>query len=342
MWNFVDKEFGHPLTDQHAMLTSLMTTSKELLTSEPRDHVYGLLGLWNQKAGLGELPAELRPDYDEPIGHIYRNATRVAIDYSRSLEVWSLISHRHEESLDPSKLSWALALDTPYDHQQDPSTFYHDFNANDDQPLVPLLQDPTDQDIIQVFGIVIEQILEVTKPFSFEEYSVQESRIAWFSDAVTKVQSHSTYTTAYADILTRLLAMIHLQSGWTKDALVFFRLLGFLDGLKSVYIDPEIDEVQGSSAALEEELTPAMNQCLNRKAFITQSGSLGLGPKLTKSGDYVVVLYGGNAPFVLRPSSGPEWRLVGECYFKGVMGGEAMREHKHEQDGKPDVAFEIR
>ncbi|EXJ72375.1 uncharacterized protein A1O5_04879, partial [Cladophialophora psammophila CBS 110553] len=64
--------------------------------------------------------------------------------------------------------------------------------------------------------------------------------------------------------------------------------------------------------------------------FVTKNGYFGLGPKDTRGGDRVAVLFGSNVPFVLR-KRGPgtkygEWQLIGETYIHGVMKGELIRQ----------------
>ncbi|KAF2467062.1 HET-domain-containing protein [Lindgomyces ingoldianus] len=60
-----------------------------------------------------------------------------------------------------------------------------------------------------------------------------------------------------------------------------------------------------------------------RSAFTTQLGKLGLGPGAMKAGDLVVVLWGGQVPFVLREENGGAWyQCVGESYVDGFMKGE--------------------
>lgn len=64
-----------------------------------------------------------------------------------------------------------------------------------------------------------------------------------------------------------------------------------------------------------------------RSIIRTQLGHIGLSPKSAKVGDVVVVLQGGETPFVLRPQ-GPNglYRLVGECYIHGIMYGSLWNE----------------
>ncbi|OIW24463.1 HET-domain-containing protein [Coniochaeta ligniaria NRRL 30616] len=60
--------------------------------------------------------------------------------------------------------------------------------------------------------------------------------------------------------------------------------------------------------------------------FLGRRGFIGLGPAEMEGGDVVVVFYGCRVPFVLRPDGQRqgEWRVLGEAYCDGVMDGEAL------------------
>lgn len=65
---------------------------------------------------------------------------------------------------------------------------------------------------------------------------------------------------------------------------------------------------------------------LNRAVFRTAGHSrhgelIGLAPRGTAPGDFVVILEGATVPFVLRPWNG-NWKLVGACYLHGGMFGD--------------------
>jgi hypothetical protein len=68
---------------------------------------------------------------------------------------------------------------------------------------------------------------------------------------------------------------------------------------------------------------------MNRVLCVTEKGYMGLVPYEAKIGDQIVVLFGGNTPFLLRESDEDvhgerRWLLVGECYVHGFMDGEAI------------------
>ncbi|KAE9363163.1 hypothetical protein N431DRAFT_550864 [Stipitochalara longipes BDJ] len=58
----------------------------------------------------------------------------------------------------------------------------------------------------------------------------------------------------------------------------------------------------------------------------TAKGFLAAVPCTTEVGDCIAILSGGNIPFVLRPTGDHYYRLVGPCYVHGIMDGEAFPE----------------
>ena len=59
--------------------------------------------------------------------------------------------------------------------------------------------------------------------------------------------------------------------------------------------------------------------------FATAQGRLGISNRKIQPKDVVYVLYGGNAPFVLRPNPNDNtMQLIGDAYLDGVMYGEAL------------------
>jgi hypothetical protein len=62
---------------------------------------------------------------------------------------------------------------------------------------------------------------------------------------------------------------------------------------------------------------------IDKSVFSTVGRYLGLGPKETRKGDLICVLFGSRVPHVLRKDNG-QYILIGEAYFQGYMDGEAM------------------
>jgi hypothetical protein len=73
--------------------------------------------------------------------------------------------------------------------------------------------------------------------------------------------------------------------------------------------------------------------CQQRRLFWIDKGLYGLGPHCMQIGDIVVVLYGGNTPYVLRPRE-DEYIFMGQAYVDEIMNGELF------QDSASDVLEE--
>jgi hypothetical protein len=63
--------------------------------------------------------------------------------------------------------------------------------------------------------------------------------------------------------------------------------------------------------------------CDLRRLFWTENAVLGLGPQCMRAGDVVVVLHGGNTPYILRPK-GDKYLFMGQAYVDDIMNGQLM------------------
>ncbi|KAI1733764.1 heterokaryon incompatibility protein-domain-containing protein [Xylaria scruposa] len=82
--------------------------------------------------------------------------------------------------------------------------------------------------------------------------------------------------------------------------------------------------------------------CLDPCFFTSTGGYYGLCPWTAQKGDMVVLLYGGNVPYLLRPANKgmnmkessvdtvDMFELVGECYVQGIMHGELLKGRENE------------
>lgn len=66
--------------------------------------------------------------------------------------------------------------------------------------------------------------------------------------------------------------------------------------------------------------------CHNRRLFYTESGRLGLGTLFTRPGDVCCIFFGIPIPVLLRETGDGNYRLVGDSYVHGVMGGELIEQ----------------
>ena len=60
-----------------------------------------------------------------------------------------------------------------------------------------------------------------------------------------------------------------------------------------------------------------------RSAFTNRCGFAGLGQPEVEQGDLVVILFGADVPFILRPKDS-HYTFIGDCYVHGIMQGELI------------------
>lgn len=61
-----------------------------------------------------------------------------------------------------------------------------------------------------------------------------------------------------------------------------------------------------------------------RRFSLTSNGRLACVPKNAREGDAICVLFGGEVPYVLRPTGDGYHAVVGECYIDSIMHGESL------------------
>lgn len=66
----------------------------------------------------------------------------------------------------------------------------------------------------------------------------------------------------------------------------------------------------------------AYNKLFGRRPLRTATGYIGLGPLETRVGDTIWIVPGAGVPFVLRPAGNGRFLVIGEVYVHGVMNGE--------------------
>lgn len=110
------------------------------------------------------------------------------------------------------------------------------------------------------------------------------------------------------------------------------------------------DEYYGEDVEIdygrEPEDQPFFFPCHGKCLFKTEGDKVGLCPAVAKEGDIIVILYGGNVPYLLRPADGNDsseerFYLVGECYLDGFMHGEAMELLRDDGSGVEEEVFTL-
>ena len=92
MWDYADRQNGQFGSDPscRTFLSHLLIEAKGLKSSEPKDIVYGRLGLMDRaRNGVNNHPL-LIPDYQKSVPEVYRDASRYALKEVEDLSILSM------------------------------------------------------------------------------------------------------------------------------------------------------------------------------------------------------------------------------------------------------------
>lgn len=359
LWEYVDPQHGKYRDASGKPTTTVLAAlehAKYICASEPRDRIFGLLGLMGVSWSSDVLPTELQPDYSRSMMELCRDVTKFALcsDADNRIALPE-IRHRSEaESEDDAWPSWTPRWYRRWDAAVDDNEFGDFFSADAlrGQPI-DLLQFPQSPDTLLRRGIILSKISQCSEIFTISTSMEFQATQSWLREvevlAGNKKPSPLTDNGVLSQFLAYcgirkckkfrlqvladvLLAGMNLEHkpATHKDIAAYmdFAFYIFQRNMfprRERYIEPV------SRNALASRFQSAFKYaCQNRRVFVTWNGHLGVGPRMMKEGDCVAVVYGSGVPYLLRPHNGC-FRVVGQCYVDGIMHGEGLRSRISEQ-----------
>ncbi|KAM7212723.1 heterokaryon incompatibility protein 6, OR allele [Rhypophila decipiens] len=287
--------------------------------TEPRDKLYGLMGLFPAES----IP-ELESGYLNPTGKLFGALTMALIKMERSLR--PLVGFRGEPQVTPDIPSWALDL-VKYDYGcatrpwkwWNHSHRYDKFDASRGRAV------DFDGDYARgIFFDYIADVGDVLGPETWDDLSDQtliQTVRSW--ESLLKKPTVSDQMGSKG---------MYSGGGSTDDA--FWRtMLGNLIMAEFPVAAPSNADRAKYDAFLETGIRTKVynslrDMVINQAFFITKTGYMGIGPPNIAKQDEIWVLDGGNVPFVLRRESngGSSRRFIGDAYVHGIMHGQAVND----------------
>ncbi|KFA71269.1 hypothetical protein S40288_08652 [Stachybotrys chartarum IBT 40288] len=326
-------------------LSELVMATWQFGCTNPRDHVYSLMGL---AADYSPHDTKvLLPDYGCTPAETF---TRFAI--------WNLVEKQNPwvlslQTAAPMKglPSWAPNLTSPVEGHNplagDEDGLYKAGGTN--KPQFTLTDDGK---VVQSSGVIVDEVAETVVPVTdvalppvpagFERpnipaYLVQGLRRQqeWLRSCEGLAAAGSGNSTPdgkltparfeefWRTILCGVLVYAsHRERADASVGEVFSKHLAYTHSFFEQHEPSWYHENMLSSAILDptlETYSPVRRFCT------TKTGRLALASKFAEPGDKICVLLGTEVPLVLRPVAGSSrYRLVGDCYMQGVMDGEAV------------------
>ena len=330
--------------EKRIALLDLLRESRSRLSSKSVDKFYAVLGLASEVGSIrgDQYDVLIEPNYAKPTDEVFRDLTRFLIVQYGNLHVLSHAGGGYSGTENnPRWPSWV-----PRWHEGKPSKEYAHRNlegiqcASKGEPLV--MGKPRSPNMLLVKGIEVDSIQSFNErltSYGFGTQVHQEERDfvmhAWdIFQHQTRSQQSSPYASprekasAFISAMTAGLSHggmpIDTDPHFKRDADRWFSkhlknkvsVTTWFEHLDRVFVPGKPDASRFHEAFL--------SACRGRRFFVTKKGYMGMGPQNLKEGDAVVIIFGGQVPYVLRQADDDTSKFVGDCYVPGLMQGEAI------------------
>jgi hypothetical protein len=342
-------------------LDALLTiTSIKFQATDPRDKVYGLLGLAAESQDPALMPDALRPNYELDVTEVYTKVAIFLLQKCKSLSVLTRVNgvpcdiswtqRQYQLELLPSwapnwcdysvverdvakSLSW---LSHPCTTEAATLGFPEHYDACSGLPA--RLFQSSNSSVLKLGGLKVDAIVSViqftNEPQNSGRYVCSDSLLQFWEAALPFLPEGKTLRDWIDSWIMATTAEQHLLGGRTAEqnlkdgAAYLYDILSTNEHQKlcGTYNQEIIGSLRELSMGGDAEIYAALasNFCLNRKFVVTREGRMGIGATGTEPGDLIFVLFGGGVPYILRRQDSA-FLLVGESYVRGLMGGEAVQ-----------------
>ncbi|KAM0441256.1 hypothetical protein ACHAPT_000563 [Fusarium lateritium] len=284
-------------------------------TSDPRDKVYGLLGL---------LPPEFRqkitPQYDAPVAKVYTDLALALIEHTRRLDL--LGAWNSEKTENAECPSWVLDFrEPPYVRKP----LSHQFCTLHSACHVRF-QPPNE---LRVTGIKIATLSHGFKMPPVDK-DIWDGTHEAMIEIIRRVPHEDIDTSTYGsgESLRQAYAISlvagNLRSRFRDDTslatLDEWVLQNSANALFGEHAVKGVTDVENLSVSERD----ALDKVAGRMVAVSIEGMIGLCPRASEIGDVVAVLLGCQSPMLLRPQPEGRYKVVGECYMHGLSDGGAL------------------
>ena len=342
----IAKRYGHGFSrgkfDYRAL--HLLNYFRTRDATDPRDKVYGLLGISDLQEKHNDFTFTYNPkidvDYRKPVIEVYRDVAKALIDDQKRLTV-ILSATPHSE--DPGWPTWL-----PDWRIRDLSDIGVSLPHQTPDGGIPLrIKESPSPNNLRIEGKVVGTA-------TFVHSARHMADVIGYADARILCQRvvdllGSTYHATGESVATAFTLTLScgqlpksVQDAGTSAQKFADLVLDYLDALKP---HMGLSESVRCSRGLEEfqeygfgESWPEIyrNTLCERRVFVTETGFVGLGYHMVE-GDVVAVLFGLPVACVLRPCSDRAmgwYEFVGEAYAHGAMDGKVVEDMAKDESGR--------
>ena len=355
VWDLRDEKyssFGLRLANMG--LLELLQILREFHAFDAKDHLFALAGLYQKFTGQQVSQITLLvPDYRKSLMQIFRDATRHIIQDRENLTIFvELYLHPRERREEPW-LTWVPRWHKSWDQSHSSSILSGRHQACGDMVKTDVISIVgASPDELTVAGLTAGKVMRTTPIFLYDNMTTPrgmgrhlfnvEAVLDEWGDA--EGRNPENQPSILGEVLTAGVDSIRRQVTPDLGRNLYLAFAEYMEA--SGTLPPGHHELSDAAAQTSNPLWLAANfvqamrnACNNRRFFALQSGQTGIGPKLMKSNDYAVILYGCPWPVVLRSMRHGLCKIIGLAYIHGMMSGEYANQ---QQTGRqPGTIFRI-
>ncbi|KAF2111920.1 heterokaryon incompatibility protein-domain-containing protein [Lophiotrema nucula] len=307
--------------------TNLLLHTRYAKATDPKDRIYGLMGLATIEPDLcqGEFTM-LLPDYEKSKVEVYTALAKKLICHYKDLRLLSSVSH--DFKIDDTWPSWVP------DWTKTPGT---SFIGHENRPMgewsPSAYSSPLSPWSLAVEGFIVSSSFEKLSAPNPEHVITQPKGEVVLSilKNLTVVHKSGDGIEAKAEML--VVGESQRGSGY-RNFMRFLRLCQKDAQSISAAYDDAIDTPFGDF------MLDVLGNCYNRRFFRTAEGMVGLGPGKMEEGDVLCLLFGATVPYILRPVEDGRYRLVGPCYVHDLLDDDGVMQMWRD-GGEKRTMFEI-
>ncbi|KAK3069458.1 hypothetical protein LTR53_012190 [Teratosphaeriaceae sp. CCFEE 6253] len=322
----------------------MMNTLRQYDASLDKDHIYGLIGMYQRFTSNYDLPPSLAPRYDRSAQDIYSDATKLAMAELERADPLLYICHHSTEEVENNWLpTWIPQWQRKQDLTIDTWPLnYSGFTASGATKVRIDLAAREALGTLTLDGFVLGRVKAFTAAFTSDVLRSGGEYLRLSACAEALVAGVGAEAGELAQTLVASLSQQRTPMGRGQCVAGYRALRQVL--LKQEQLPEPAhksdEDIDSETIATSRTYREALDRWLrNRCVFVTQAGHVGAGPKVMREDDLITILCGSRVPIILRRRGQTDaYVVVGPAYVNGVMLGEAFEAHRA-REGE-DVRFD--
>lgn len=302
----------------------LLNSTKNQRATDPRDKIYGLLGLSSDFRSGG-----IYPRYEHPVQDVFCDVLKAHFEKYDSLDILDqcYFGHTAELGLPSWRPNWDVTDQDFVIQEVVPKYLAHGgeelkqaFNACGGLSLSSRPWSFGNDNTLHLTGACFDTIKSVTDVADFlrKDWTLESLLEAWLPTVPTPNEKYPFASETWLSAFRRTIVLDLRFLSTERDFSMVFP------------DDPDSKDKATFQDRIIEARMSFYSACMLKRLAYTSKGIMGLVRPETQVGDRIAVLAGSKVLHCLREvnvdvlSGETHYQLIGEAYFHGMMDGEAM------------------